>query len=399
MPNIMDYLDWRGDLTMSVSPFNEVDNLILAQVSYINFKNIVHGIESEDSISVKEAAALFCEIHSGLEVKSWTSIVKVSVELLKKMARCPRFSDLKLSKYVDTIDYEEEKQFSAINIALEDGTVYVAYRGTDDTIIGWKEDFNMSFMPIVPAQIEAVKYLMDTAGKASRKIRIGGHSKGGNLAVFAAMKCPSYIKENIIEIYNNDGPGFDREIISSKEYKEIRDKIKTIVPQTSIVGMLMEHEEEYSVVKSNQKHIMQHYAMSWEVLGKQFVHVDSVTKESRMLDIILKAWVDKMGAAQRERFVDSMFCLLEALGIKSIKDLTNNKLRRMTQIGKIISSMPAENKEVLTKAIKLILMEGGKVLRYGNKQNEISSYARADSKKVIKYLPIMRKNRINNSAS
>lgn len=364
----MDYLDWRGDLSFVQSEFNEVDNLILAQFSYVNFDDIVPDLDSDESVSVKEAYELFSQKYSDKEINQTGAVVKTSIELLKKMVLCRRFAEARLSRYVNRIDYKEEKQFSAINIDLEDGTVYVAYRGTDDTIVGWKEDFNMSFMTIVPSQIEAVLYLEETAVKHNKKIRIGGHSKGGNLAVYAAVKCSSDVKENIIEVYNNDGPGFEKQMILSHEYQNMKSKIKTIVPQSSIVGMLLEHEEDYIIVKSLQKHMMQHFAMSWEVMGKHFVYVDCVTEESRMIDKILKTWVDKMTVEEREQFVDSLFYIFDQTDVKNIGDLVHNKWKKVTEIRKVIRSMPPENKDAIYKTIKLLLQEGSRVYKYRSKQ-------------------------------
>lgn len=380
----MDYLDWRGDLSMSVSEFNEVDNLILAQLSYVDFENIVPGIDSDESISIKEASDLFFKVHDEYEIMLEESVAKVSVCLMKKMACCERFAKLRLSKYVNKVHYEEQKQFSAIHIALEDGTVYIAYRGTDDTLVGWKEDFNMSFMTTIPAQVEAVNYLTETTRGIENKIRIGGHSKGGNLAVYAAVKCCSHIKGNIIEVYNNDGPGFSREMINSEEYREIRSRIKTIVPQTSIVGMMLEHEEEYIVVASKQKYIMQHYAMSWEVLGKQFVYVSGVTEGSKRIDAILKAWLNSMDTDERERFVDSLFYIFEAADIKSPRDISKYKWSKIAVMRKVISSMPIENRQVLFKTVRLLLSEGSKMFRYRNKQNERSIDSKADFNQTFK---------------
>jgi hypothetical protein len=364
----MDYLDWRGDLTFSQSEFNEVDNLILAQFSYVNFEDIAPDINSEGSISVKEVYEKFFKKYSDKEINHTGPVIKTAVELMIKMAQCRRFANARLSRYVNRIDYKEEKQFSAVNIHLEDDTVYVAYRGTDDTIVGWKEDFNMSFMTIVPSQIEAVLYLEETAVKHNKKMRIGGHSKGGNLAVYAAVKCSSAVKENIIEVYNNDGPGFEKEMILSLEYQNMKSRIKTIVPQSSIVGMLLEHEEDYIIVKSLQKHMMQHFAMSWEVLGKHFVYVDCITEESKMIDKILKTWVDKMTVEEREQFVDSLFYIFDQTDVKNIGDLVQNKWRKVTEIRKVIRSMPPENKDAIYKTIKLLLQEGSRLYKYRSKQ-------------------------------
>lgn len=368
MANITDYMIWRGDLTMRQDGFNEVDNLILSQLSYVDFKNIVPGIGNTKSISLKDASRIFFSVYDKEEIMAQVSLTKKSALVLEKTAKCDRFANLQLSKYVNKINYSENKQFSAISMELDDGTVYVAYRGTDDTIVGWKEDFYMSFMSPVPAQIEAVKYLEDTVGGSEKRFRIGGHSKGGNLAVYAAVKCSPAIKDRIIEVYNNDGPGFDREMIDSEEYRQMRTKIRTIVPQSSVVGMLLEHEEEYAVIKSNQNGIRQHDALSWEVLGKQFFYVDNLSRESKFFDESLKAWVNKLEKSHREQFVESLFNVLDELGVKNVADFSHGKFKKMSGIIKAISNMPAENKEVLSKTIKLLFAESSGVLKNWNRK-------------------------------
>lgn len=187
MANLMDYIDWRGDLTMEVSPFNEVDNLVLSHMTYVNFENIVPSLYEGGSISIRSASELFFQMYVEEVIEAQLTLTKMSAYLLRKMAQSHRFAQMKLTNYINIIDPLEMKQFSAITIELGDGTIYVAYRGTDNTIVGWKENFNMTFMSPVPAQMEAAIYLRETAGKTSGKLRVGGHSKGGNLAVYAAV--------------------------------------------------------------------------------------------------------------------------------------------------------------------------------------------------------------------
>jgi hypothetical protein len=367
LANILDYMNWRGDLSLQQSGFNEVDNLILAQLSYVDFKNIVPAPGSTKSITLKEASRVFFSIYDIKEILAQVSLTKKSALVLEKMARCDRFANMKLSWYVNEIDPAENKQFSAINIGLDDGTVYVAYRGTDDSIVGWKEDLCMSFLSFVPAQVDAVRYLEETAGGTGKKLRIGGHSKGGNLAVYAAVKCSSEIKDRIIEVYNNDGPGFEREMTESEEYRQVRSKIRTIVPQSSIIGMLLEHEDEYAVIKSNTNGIRQHDPLSWEVLGKQFFYVDNLTQRSKFLDETLKAWVSKLDKSQREQFVESLFDVLEELQVKNIADFSRGKFRKLGGIIKAIGNMPPENKKVLSQTIRQLFAESGEVLRNWNR--------------------------------
>lgn len=363
MGSMLDYLDWRGDLSFAQSPFNEVDNLILSQLAYVNFEGIVPPKESNESISIREAAELYFNMYEEATIMNFGFLIRISVPLLKSLGECNRFANARLSKYVNIIDPDEQKQFSAIHIKLSDGTIYIAYRGTDNTIVGWKENFNMSFMMPVPAQLEAVRYLNETIGETNIRLRVGGHSKGGNLAIFSSIMCQSSIKEKIIEVYNNDGPGFDRKMTQSKEYKEMLSRIKTIVPESSVVGMLLEHEEDYHVVKSSKSGFMQHDAMTWEVLGKRFVHVGHITKESKLLDATLKAWVNKMDKEQREQFVDAIAYVFHAANIESLDDLSQSKWKKASEMLIVINHMAPEHKEILTKTLKLLFDEGRRVYK------------------------------------
>lgn len=371
MGNIMEYLEWRGDLTMSQAPFNEVDNLILSHLAYANYENIVEGLYSNKRITVQQAAELFFQKYPEEVIKAQLTLTKMSAFLLRKVANTDRFKDVELANYVNIIDDREMKQFAAVTFYLTDGTVYVAFRGTDNTMVGWKENFNMTFMSPVPAQMEAVIYLREAVGGTYEKIRMGGHSKGGNLAAYAAVKSPLSLKERIIEVYNNDGPGFHRDIIESNEYQEMVGKIKTIVPESSIVGMMLEHEEDYVVVKSSQKVLLQHDPMSWEVLGNQFIHVEHVTKESKFLDVTLKSWLNKMTESQRSQFVDSLFIIFDATNVKTIEDLNQDRWRKVTEIIKVFNNMDPENKKVLTETFKLFFNETNRVYRESKKTEKM----------------------------
>ena len=218
MSNIFDYIDWRGDLSFNQSSFNEIDNLILSRVSYFPFDGL---ISENETITIKEAYSRFQK----LDLSHIHMLQKEDIDLFPAIAYSKRFGELYIKNYISKRDIEAEKQFSAITFLLPDGTIYVAYRGTDNTLIGWKEDFNMSFMESIPSQEEAKKYLNNVASENSDKLRIGGHSKGGNLAVYAAAFCNDEIKPRIMEVYNNDGPGFFDSIISTAEYQSISGKI------------------------------------------------------------------------------------------------------------------------------------------------------------------------------
>jgi len=358
MSNILDYLDWRGDISLCTSPFNEVDNLLLSELSYVAFDKILPDLEEERWMTVKEASQIYFSRHDINEIYADRSLMAKAPLALERMAKTKRFCDMRLSCYINQIDEEEEKQFSALVAECQDGTYFIAFRGTDDTLVGWKEDFNMSYISAVPSQLEAVSYLEKVADKVSGGLRLGGHSKGGNLAVYAAVKCKEKTKERIIEVYNNDGPGFSKEMLTSEPYKEVRERIWTIVPQSSVVGMLLEHEEEYLVTKSSQNGIMQHDPLSWEVLGPKFVYLDDVRKESRILDKTLKNWIYEMTEEQREEFVMTLFHVLYGTGAKNLSELSEDRLGNLGALiktVKAVKNMKTEDQEMLSKVIRALI--------------------------------------------
>ena len=282
MANILDYLDWREDLTLAQDPFNEVDNLILAELSFVDFGGIVPGPGEGRAVPLWKAAEAYFAKTEGRPIDMGVLVPNQIPELLRRTAASPRFRDMKLNGFVDHLDTVKAEQFAALAAECGDGTVYLSFRGTDDTLAGWKEDFYLSCMREVPAQKMAVTYTEAMAHQYPRiKLRLGGHSKGGNLAVWAGVFCPTAVQRRIAAVWSNDGPGFHEDILSLPRHIRLAERIHTIVPKSSVVGMLLEHEEDYTVVDSSQQGLMQHDGFSWEVLGNHFVRLHSVTRQAQ----------------------------------------------------------------------------------------------------------------------
>ena len=353
MANIFDYMDWR-DISLEKLEFNEIDNLILARLSYFPFDDI---IEDNEEITIKEAYERY---------KTWGTtgriLQKEDIDLFPILANSIRFGKMKITNYINKVDPIQEKQFSAITILMPDDTMYVAYRGTDNTIVGWKEDFNMSFSELVASQTDAVYYLESIAKKFKKKIRIGGHSKGGNLAVYAAAFCTSKIKKRIINVYNNDGPGFCDKVVNSEEYKSILEKVHTYIPQTSIIGRLLNHEEETTILKSTETGIMQHDLYSWQVLGSKFVR-DELTNSSEFIDKTITDWLKVVAPEQREMFIDTFFEILNATEAKTLSDISSKKIASAKTIIKTYQNINPETKEMMLKTLKVLVSIGKSNLR------------------------------------
>lgn len=356
MGTLFDYLDWRGDLRFSEAELNEVDGLILSLLSYIDFEGIVPATHEEPPVPLAQATRQYLRRHRGENAYLGVIVPPDIVSLAAKAAKSRRFGDLQLSGYVNRVSDEEQKQFCAITFRLSSHRAFLAFRGTDDTLVGWKENFNMSFLDTIPAQGEAVAYLERTAAALGGELWVGGHSKGGNLAIFAAVRCEPHLKDRLLSVFNYDGPGFSRGFIEGVDYQSIRPRLRTIVPDSSVVGMLLEHEETYEVIKSHATGLLQHNGFSWEVLGGKFIHLDTVTSESRLIDSALKDWLDGMSVGEREQFVDTIYETLSAVGAKTLTELSAEKVKLVKAWG----SLDSKTRSVLLKCISLLLRPGAR---------------------------------------
>lgn len=344
MANLLDYLDWRGDLTLAQSPFNEVDNLILAELSFVNFSGIVPHPGAGKGVPLKQAAeAFFAKFAADEPIEMGVLVPDAIPDMLHRMANSLRFGDMTLNCFVDWLDVTAGEQFAALTVDTGDGALYLSFRGTDDTLAGWKEDFEMACMPEVPAQKKALEYTQAVAKQFPRKkLRLGGHSKGGNLAVYSGVFCPEKLQNRMVDIWSNDGPGFHMDLLEQSEYRRVENRIRSIVPKSSVVGMLLEHSEEYTVVDSDQLGFMQHDGFSWQVMGNHFVTLRQVTLQAHLSDQKLRGWVQTLTVEQREKFVTALFDILTASGAVTLTDL---KAESYKAVGPMIKAMTHLDKE------------------------------------------------------
>ena len=329
MADLFDYLIWRGDLPMEAVPPNPVDTLIMSELSYIGFEGLVPG-DFLHPVPLKVAAEAFLMLPD----REDRDRVKRDADLLAAAAQTVRFGQLRLAFYRSELLPEKQSQFAAVTWLLPDKSAVITYRGTDLTLTGWKEDFNMSFQPQVPAQEKALWYLEAFARVHSGPIRLAGHSKGGNLAVYAAAKTVPELQDRILSVHNHDGPGFHSDMLLSPGYRAILPKTRTFIPQSSVVGMLLEHEEPYTVVRSRQLSLLQHEPYSWEVLGGDFVRMEEIDENSRFLDRTLKTWLASTTPEERNAFVDALFELLTLGQIDDLREiiLPKNVLRYLKML-------------------------------------------------------------------
>jgi hypothetical protein len=361
MANIFDYLEWRGDLSFERDGFNEVDNLILSVLAYVEYEGLVDG-EIDGHRTILSKVAEYYQTHKfGSPAFYDNPFFNQIPDLLQKTAAAARFHDIELSGYVNQIDDENSNQFSALVFSIADGLHYISFRGTDDTIAGWKEDFEMSFMDEIPSQKQAAEYINAVCTKLEGGFYLGGHSKGGNLAVYAATQARSELQARIEGIFNNDGPGFQAHVIQGKGYQSMLGKISTYVPKSSVVGMLLEHGEEYKVVRSSGLGIMQHNALNWEVKGPGFVYENELTRNSRDTDKALRAWLSNLSIEQRADFIDALFDIIQATGAHTLSELSKEKLNAIDTMVKTFKNMDPSSQAMLKGTIDTFFKERQKV--------------------------------------
>ena len=358
MANILDYLDWRGDLTLEERGFNEVDNLLMAELCFLDFS----GIVPEDFAApapLPEAMRAYDRLRP--QETMGVLVPEQIPELGHKMAASRRFSDLTLCGYVSRIDEETQTQFSALTLLLPDKTAYIAFRGTDDTIVGWKEDFNLAFLPVVPAQRMAAEYLRAAAqALPSQPLRVGGHSKGGNLAVYSAVFCGESVQNQLMRVYNNDGPGFRTSLLGLPEHQNVADKITTILPESSVVGMLLEHEERYEVVRSTQSGLWQHDGFSWQVRGEKFEHLPDLTEGGKLVDETIRTFILSLSPEQRVAFTDALFDILTCTDAGTLTDLKEGGLKTASAMVKALQKLDKPTRKALSDTLKLLVRSGAR---------------------------------------
>ena len=351
MGNIMDYISWRGDLSFEQAQFNEVDNLILACFSYVNLDGI-SAVTKQKGIGLKKLTKEFMKLHTMKELEADKSFIRLAPFMMMEMAKSVRFGKCVVRNYVNDIVTEAEQQFAAMEIVLEDGTSYVSFRGTDDTIIGWKEDFNLS-TGVVPAQKRAIEYLQKISEHTDGMLRVGGHSKGGNLAIYGSVMCKS-AHEKILEIYSNDGPGFSREFQELPEMKEMMPKIIRIIPEYSIIGTLLEHEKEPVIVASSSKGLLQHDGFSWEVQGPALVRRDSLNKTALRFIEILHKWIDGMDTEQKRLLIEDLFATLQASGYGNLSEVQSGGLKSLAAMVKRVEKFAPESRGMMQELLTAI---------------------------------------------
>lgn len=315
---------------------------------------VVAGIRGWDGVRLADLhrAEYFGDYFAGM----WSE--EDGLRLLAAAAASPRLRDVRVVGHVESTDVRAEKQFAAVTFRLTDDLSYVAFRGTDSTLVGWKEDFNLSFRCPVPSQVAAARYLADVAGRLDGELVVGGHSKGGNLAVYAAASVPADVGERITRVFSHDGPGFLPEFLATGEFANVAPRIDKTLPQSSLVGMLLEQQEGFRVVKSNRLLIWQHDPFSWRVDGRDFVYLDDLAPDARYLDAAISAWLSSRTNEERERFIDTLYSVVEASRVRTTRELRADWRRNIPTAARAFADLDPETKDFMVDTATALLRLG-----------------------------------------
>ncbi len=397
MADIRDYLKWRGDLSFEASPFNEVDGLILSYLSYLEMDDCFTGAadispDSSASFSLPDrvvplsyAVEQFFSTHTEKEIAQRRPPFNTVPYVARQASRTKRFGSLMVSDYVNLIDDVAEEQMAAMIFWVDSRTAFASFRGTDNTIVGWKEDFNLSYLRETPGQRHAVDFLNKVFGKICERLKIsavqtgdvpekmkdssgpapdpgfriyvGGHSKGGNLAVYGAAFADASVRSRIMRVFANDSPGFRQEIVDHPAYRKLLPKIVSILPESSIIGGLLQSESKSIVIASSETGLMQHDALSWQVLGTSFVRAER-SDLGRFFDISMRNWIGSLKDEELKDFTDALFGMLSAGGAKTLSEIRKDPLRTVSEIFKISKNMSPEEFQEFTSVIVRLVKSG-----------------------------------------
>lgn len=351
--NMIGYVK-ENQKTMKEVPFSEVDSLVLSQLAYLYYSHF--GMRS-----------LLKEIASNDDIDQLLGNNRGdsdNVALVRAVAKSRRFQNIAFDFYQEKFSSKHENQFAAITFLLEDGSNYLAFRGTDGTLVGWKEDFNMAFIYPVLAQEEALAYVEKVSQRVNGRLYLGGHSKGGNLAVYAGCRVSDDLKKRIISIYSHDGPGFSAKFLLETDFSLVKDKIKKQVPESSLIGMLLYTQENYEIVKSNAYFLLQHDPFSWEIEENAFVVLEKLSDGSKYTNQVLHDWLDHLNEDERKHFVTTLFDIIDATGAKTFEEFAKVWKSKIPAMIKKASQVDEKSRRYLWEVIKTLIAMALKNIPY-----------------------------------
>ncbi|MBR5259589.1 MAG: DUF2974 domain-containing protein [Eggerthellaceae bacterium] len=409
MPNIIDYLEHRFE-TFDEEPFNMVDAAILSQICMVRGKGVIPPLKERQSfadvftvlrnaLSASQKPASFIELLKAEHFADmFTGLDPARIKnCLFAVAASPRFRDMCVRDYLSLFDTRMEMQFAAMTFVQKDDFAVITFRGTDASITGWKEDFNMAYAAPVPAQEQALRYLEAVAPRLPKRLIINGHSKGGNLAEYAALKAPKDIQNRIEVVYNLDGPGFKENMFSTEDYAPVIDRIIKIVPEDSIIGILLHSPVPHYAVASKARGFSQHSVFNWEIalneaseengialaktlgenereshaesdeinysdlLAFSFESVGDISSSSSFTSEVLKRWLENYNDEERGTIVESIFNAIEATGADDVLDLFSGGPRTVTMFRDAAANLKDGDRDFMLQAGRVFAEEASQL--------------------------------------
>ncbi|HFI0175441.1 TPA: DUF2974 domain-containing protein [Streptococcus suis] len=351
MPNLLNYIEDTQYDSFYDQPLNKLDILALTELSYLPFDRLVPTSFTETGIRLDHLAEQFEATYQN-DFPPFSMVTKNRLALFALLAKSIRFKSIKAFGFVDDYQLDQEQQFAAISYRLDRQTVLTCFRGTDDTIIGWKEDFQMTYMDEIPAQRSASDYLEKIMSNQKENFYIAGHSKGGNLALYSASKQSSDLQERIVAVYPFDAPGLHKKHLESPGYQAIQNRIYPLIPQNSIVGMMLETPENAQIVQSNTIGLLQHITFSWEIEGTDFKSAPALTSDSLQTDQTLKAWTASLTDEELKDFFDLFFGIFIQAGIERFSDITVNPLQKLQEMDRLRKELSPQEADMMDKLIR-----------------------------------------------
>lgn len=353
--NLFNYII-EENATFNEKPFALEDSIIFTQLAYLHMGDFVKSFTPLFSFS-----STFKKLADPAVLKIMSQSMRIpedTCRLLQLAAKSRRYGSTRVKYFVEHTDFSTEKQFAAVTFLLDNHTAFVAFRGTDNTIVGWRENFNMAYMTPVPSQTESAEYLKRVINRLrTRKVYVGGHSKGGNLAMYAAMHCGEKEQQRILGVYNLDGPGFKDDIRSSAEMQRIDARLYNILPVESMIGTLLRASGKQLIVESQGSGFDQHNPLNWRFEGNHLLQASSLSKDAIVFDRVIDNWLDTLTPSQRELIVDTMFDIIDRSGAETFNDvmvmLQNGDISAL----RVIKDMEPETRRKLIPLIKNLGVE------------------------------------------
>ena len=345
MADIFDYLKWRGDLSFAEIRPCEVDSVIFAMMSYLDYGKLCGGEEKTLRHATEEYCAdgRYDSVNLGLIMPS-----KQINKMVCDAAATRRFGTARITDFDARTSKEEGYQFCAVTFHLSGRQLVIAFRGTDDSLAGWREDCCLSFLDEIPAQRMAVEYLERIAEKyPEERIYLTGHSKGGNLAAYAAINCSEDVRARIARAFCHDGPGLSYSMVNSEKFRRMQRKLTVLIPQSSYIGIMFEKGEKYSVIKSTGVGVFQHDPYSWTLDGPNFIRLPELSQKGKRNEEQFRAAMRKMSSAEKQDFVETMFSIIDSTGASTLTELTDGKLRKLMTLIKGYSGLDRETRELM----------------------------------------------------